>query len=754
MQKQKKYTDKIIIQKPSHRGFTLIEVLLTIFIISISIITVLGMFTYGLKSANENRYKTEAMTLAEQKIEIIKNLPYNDVGTISGIPTGAIAQNENITVNSKVFAVATQITYIDDVADGILGVDPSELAGTDYKKVKVKVSWVGPFGNKDISLISNIAPKRNQNELDKGTLSILVFDSSGTPVPQANITIDATFGTTTIDIDAQTNSQGRLVFPGAPAGQKAYAITATKAGYSTDKTCATNAGGSDCLPNGNPVPTKAHASIVAGDISEISFAIDVLSNITVKTIRQTIPSEWIINTDASAFDQDNPSMSLCDNGNYIFTWRDFRQNNNPRIYGQMYDVNLTKLWTPDLAITTSNNQNNPDVVNDKNCNTYVTWNDDRNGNQDIYYEKYNTVPASDWSGSKKVNTSAESADQSLPQIVFGTTPPFAYIVWLDSRDGAHDIYSQKINPNTGALSWSPEVKVNIYNGTASIQNKPKIYIDSSDNLNFTWQDNRNGNNDIFAQRMDKNGNILWSNDVKINSDTTTADQIKPSFAVSSSTPFFLYYVWQDNRNGNEDIYAQKYDPAGTKIWTDDIKINSDTGSAIQENPVITEDKNGDFYIVWQDNRNGSDDIYMQKINSDGAKQIAFDVRINDTTSNSQENPDIYVNATGYLVVVWQDNNSGNYDIKAAVYGSDPETITNVANVPLVIHGAKKIGENPILYKFNQGYTTNSTGDLTVNGIEWDNYTITATGYTILRSEPNQPVVVNPSQTIDIILNLQ
>ena len=39
--------------------------------------------------------------------------------------------------------------------------------------------------------------------------------------------------------------------------------------------------------------------------------------------------------------------------------------------------------------------------------------------------------------------------------------------------------------------------------------------------------------------MDKNGNILRANDTKINSDTTTSEQIKPSFAVSSSTPFFL-----------------------------------------------------------------------------------------------------------------------------------------------------------------------------------------------------------------------
>ena len=743
-------------KKNNHqRGFSLVEVVISILIISFLVVTIFALYSYSLKLVSEDRYKTQAITLAEQRMELIKNLPYNDLGTVSGIPPGTILQNENVVFNQAGYAVNTQIIYFDDSADGILGVDPSELSGTDYKKIKITVSWTGPFGNKNVSIISNISPKRNQNAENTGTLSILVFNSSGQPVPQADITINAAVGTTTVNIAAQTNSSGKLIFPGAPAAQNAYAITATKAGYSSDTTCKIDASGSACTSaQGNPNPTKPSASVISGALTEISFAIDLLSTMTIKTIRQTTPSEWIINTDTTAFDQDNPSMSVCDNGNYIFTWRDFSQNNNPRIYGQMYDVNFIKLWTPDLAITTSNNQNNPDVINDKSCNTYVTWNDDRNGNQDIYYEKYNTIPASDWAGSKKVNTSAESADQSLPQIVFGTTPPFAYIVWLDSRDGSHDIYSQKINPNTGALSWSPEVKVNIYNGSASIQNKPKIYIDSSDSLNFTWQDNRNGHNDIFAQRMDKNGNILWANDTKINSDTTTSEQIKPSFAVSSSTPFFLYFVWQDNRDGNDDIYAQKYDPSGAKIWTNDIKINSDTGLAIQENPVITEDRNGDFYIVWQDNRNGNNDIYMQKINSDGAKQIAFDVRINNITTNDQENPDLYINQAGYLTIVWQDNNDGDYDIKAAVYGSDPETITNVANVPIVIHGAKRIGENPILYKYNQNFTTDASGDLTINNIEWDQYTITTTGFTALRSEPAQPVSVNANQTVNVILNLQ
>lgn len=746
---------KKLLKLKQKNGYSLVEVLVVVLIMSFLMITIMGLFSYSVKIVSENRLRAAALALTDQKLELIKNLSYNDVGTLGGIPAGTLLQSEVVTFNGGTYTITTQVIYIDDPADGILGVDPSELSGTDYKKVKVKASWTGPFGNKSASQITNVSPRRNQDEPDKGSISILVFNANGDPVPQADIRIMATVGTTTIDITAQTNNQGRLVLPGAPAAQNAYSISTTKAGYSTDKTCAILAGGASCEPaEGNPSPTKPHASVVAGGLTEISFAIDVLSTLRVKTLRQSLPTQWIINTDATAFDQDNPAITVCENGNYIFTWRDFRQNNNPRIYAQMYDVNLTPLWNQDLAITTSNNQNNPDVINDKNCNTYVTWNDDRNGNQDAYYEKFNTVPASEWSGSKKLSTGAEAADQTFPQIVFGTTPPFAYLSWLDARDGATDIYSQKINPNTGALQWSPEVKINVYNGVAPVQNKPRIAIDSSENLIFVWQDSRNGNNDIFMQKMDKNGNVLWAQDIKINTDATTAEQTKPAFAIGSTTPSFYYTVWQDERNGNSDIYSQKYDSSGVKVWGNDMKINSDSGSAMQENPVITEDRNGNFYIVWEDSRNGNSDIYLQKIDPDGNKLISFDVRINSSITGEQENPDIYINKDGYPVITWQDNSNGDYDVRAAVFGIDPETITPVGNVPITITGTKHIGENPVIFKYVQNFITDSGGNVTINNIEWDSYSIIAGGYTILRTEPNLPVFVNPAQTVDLVLNLQ
>jgi len=53
-----------------------------------------------------------------------------------------------------------------------------------------------------------------------------------------------------------------------------------------------------------------------------------------------------------------------------------------------------------------------------------------------------------------------------------------------------------------------------------------------------------------------------------------------------------YVVWQDDRHDSEewrdpDIYAQKFDENGNRLWPADVRINSDVHAAYQENPTIS-----------------------------------------------------------------------------------------------------------------------------------------------------------------------
>src|SRR5690606_13925038 len=87
-----------------------------------------------------NRARISAKHLAQEKMELIRNLPYDEIGTQGGIPSGSLLQNESIQQNGLNFNVKTDIIYIDDPFDDT---SPDDLLPTDYKRVRVDVSWGG-----------------------------------------------------------------------------------------------------------------------------------------------------------------------------------------------------------------------------------------------------------------------------------------------------------------------------------------------------------------------------------------------------------------------------------------------------------------------------------------------------------------------------------------------------------------------------------------------------------------------------------
>ena len=156
--------------------------------------------------------------------------------------------------------------------------------------------------------------------------------------------------------------------------------------------------------------------------------------------------------------------------------------------------------------------------------------------------------------------------------------------------------------------------------------------------------------------------VAWNGSTKVNTDTGTALQDNASFAVGSDGT--VYAVWEDSRNGNTDIYFSSRNPS-TGAWAAETKLNTDTGTAGQRTPSITIDGSGNLYVVWADDRNGSTntDIYFAKRTG---TQWSANIKVSDdTTSKIQNAPRISVNSSGVAIADWVDARTSPVSIYSA-----------------------------------------------------------------------------------------
>ena len=285
-------------------GFTMVETLVALAVIGMFFASIALILQQVLDNIGQSRVRAIALSLAQEKMEVIRNLPYTNVGTIGGIPQGPIAQTENVTINSLEFTVTTSVVYIDDPFDGLA---PADLINTDYKRARVDVSWGGTFRSRvPVAFVTNVAPKGIEMIEGGGTLFLQVFDSNALPVPNATITIDNTAVIPEIHTSTLTNANGLVVLPGAPACIVCYVVSVTRGGYSTDRTYSNSE-----VAN----PLHPHLTVLEGELTQSSFAIDRYASVTINSygsresgyppvanVQFTILGTKIIGTDTS----DNP----------------------------------------------------------------------------------------------------------------------------------------------------------------------------------------------------------------------------------------------------------------------------------------------------------------------------------------------------------------------------------------------------------------------------------------------------------------
>jgi len=160
------------------QGFTLMEVLIAVFLTSIVFMGIFGGFQLATRVVSQTKIKLQAFYVASQTIETVRGLRYQDIETIQ----------EVITLNNISYTVQTIVETYDDCFDGTIeGFDCDgiavdvDLAPDDYKRVKVYVTWSELWGG-EINLSTIAASRSMETGEGKGALKLTISTSLGVPI--------------------------------------------------------------------------------------------------------------------------------------------------------------------------------------------------------------------------------------------------------------------------------------------------------------------------------------------------------------------------------------------------------------------------------------------------------------------------------------------------------------------------------------------------------------------------------------------
>ena len=312
-------------------------------------------------------------------------------------------------------------------------------------------------------------------------------------------------------------------------------------------------------------------------------------------------------------------------------------------------------------------------------NYLIAWGDLRNGlySSDIYGARVDA-----WGNildSPSFMLCTAPFGQYSPLIAYDGTNYCA--VWTHNIGGAWAVKGTRVS-NSGTVLDPSFISISSGGNAMS----PQI-TSSGDGFLTAWVDYRNSytSPDIYAARIGTAGNVLDPAGIAI----STLGSIEYMPSVGYGNPYYLV-AWEDSRGSSRDIYCARLDSNGTVVDPGGIAVS--TADSSQNNSAIAFD-GYNYLIVWQDDRNGSYDIYGSRVGLNGVVQDPAGIVIS-TGNGDQINPSIAFDGSSYIVV-WEDHRQMPSDIQGAIVNTSGVVVdTFIATAqpgpqtyPEIAHGA-------------------------------------------------------------------
>lgn len=384
-------------------------------------------------------------------------------------------------------------------------------------------------------------------------------------------------------------------------------------------------------------------------------------------------TDFRVNDDGGSVDQNHPRIALSGDGSFAVIWADMR-NGQSDIYLQRFGpdwepIDINRKLNDDTA---GAHQSEPVIAADLFGRFSAVWTDYRDGSFPFgpreYFQRLDSA-MKNIGGNRNLTVSAPDSLKESPDIALSDFGD-GVAVWADFRNRRWDIYAQRFAPDGSGIGDNIIVNTSTAGGQ---QHSPRVAISPEGWYVVTWYGNRLGNDDIWMQMFDSAGNVVGQN-IRVNSDGEQVRQAFPDVAADGAGHFTV--VWIDWRNGGSpgdpDIYSRRFS-SNLLPLTVDTRVSRDISGRAQRQPTISADRKGNVGIIWADSAKGSWDITGQMIDVEGMIREA-NFQANSFSDSSQVQPDVALDGR-YRYVVWSDKRNGDFDIYASItLYNDPRLI--------------------------------------------------------------------------------
>jgi hypothetical protein len=335
------------------------------------------------------------------------------------------------------------------------------------------------------------------------------------------------------------------------------------------------------------------------------------------------------------------------------------------IFAQRIDANVNGSWGSPVTVCSSTNfQNIPHLISDGAGGAIIVWEDRRaSGTGDIYAQRVDPSGVPLWTANG-APVCTKPGNQLKPAIAPDGNGG-AIIVWEDISSFYVRLYAQRIN-GAGERQWADTGAVVYFYPTGPTLRG--IVSDGAGGAFVCWQDrNSHGDYDVYVQRIDAQGSMVWDPfGARVSTSTKAVNPVMVSDGNGSAI-----VAWEDSLLGSREvnIYAQRINGAGALLWGSSVSV-TDAPNEQYYFSMIPRSNNG-AVIAWTDARNWPNptglDVYAQSLDSAGVPQWqANGAPVSQPPAPSfavsaQAFPVLVGNSVGGSIAFWEDSrNAGNF----------------------------------------------------------------------------------------------